>query len=129
MAIALDIIRRALRICKVTAGGESVQPEDAQDAFDTLNAMLAEWHEAGIGLPDYSLATYQTELASGAADREAIAYQLALRVCGEYGVDLMPSDLALAEDTMRRLRLRYFQPGQVDAALPSEQAQYNIEAG
>lgn len=129
MAAALDIIKRALRICKVNAAGETPLAEDSQDALETLNAMLAEWHEAGIGLPDYSLASFTDELASDAADREAISYQLAYRICGEYGADLSPTDLVLVEDTMRRLRLRYFQPGQVDPALPSPQSHYNIELG
>lgn len=129
MAAALDIIKRALRICKVVAAGEAPEGQDAKDALATLNAMLAEWHEADIGVPDYELASFTTELASDIADREAIAYQLAFRICGEYGATLSPTDLSMVEDTMRRLRLRYFQPGQVDPALPSPQWHYNIETG
>lgn len=129
MTTALDIIKRALRICKVVAASEAPLAEDAKDALDTLNAMLAEWHEAGIGVPDYSLSGFSDTLASGIADREAIAYQLAFRISGEYGAELAATDLAMVEDTMRRLRLRYFQSGQVDAALPSPQSHYNIELG
>lgn len=109
MATASDIIRRSLRLLRVIDAHEALDATDAQDALETLNAMLAEWHEAGIGLPDYSLATLATELGSDVADREAVAYQLALRLGGEYGKSLMPADLVTAERCLFRLRSRYLQ--------------------
>lgn len=109
MATASDLIRRALRILRVIDAQDAMQAEDAQDALDTLNAMLAEWHEAQIGLPDYALPTLTTEMQSDLADREAIAYQLALRLAGEYDKELSPTDMLLAQQTMFRLRSRYFQ--------------------
>ena len=129
MATALTIINRALRLCKVLDAQEAAEAEDAADALETLNAMLAEWHEAEIGLPDYSFAELTTELASDAADREAIAYQLALRLSTEYGLELSPQAAAMAEQAMARLRLRYFQPAQSSTDLPSQRAGYNVEAG
>jgi hypothetical protein len=130
MATAITIINRALRLCKVLDAAEAAEAEDARDALETLNAMLAEWHQAEIGLPDYSFAELTTELASDAADREAIAYQLALRLSTEYGVDLSPQAAAMAEQAMGRLRLRYFQPGTVDLGeLPSTRSDFNIEVG
>jgi hypothetical protein len=129
MATALDIIKRALRIAKVIEAAETPEAEDSQDALETLNALLAEMYEAGIGLPDYSLASLTTELASDAADREAMAYQLAYRLVGEYGTQMAPTDAELVVSTMGRLRLRYFQPGRVDAALPSTRTAYDIDNG
>jgi hypothetical protein len=108
----------------------SVDPNDAADALQTLNAMLAEWHEAEIGLPDYSLASLTDELASDAADREAIAYQLAVRVAPEYGLEIPQAVGVMAEQTMARLRLRYFQPGTADfSELPQVCRAFNIETG
>lgn len=129
MATALDIIKRALRIAKVIEAAETPQAEDSQDALTTLNALLAEMYEADIGLPDYSLAALTTELASDAADREAIAYQLAVRIVGEYGTQMAASDQMLSEQTMSRLRLRYFQPGRVTNDLPGARNTFNIETG
>lgn len=126
MATALDIIKRALRVAKVVDAGSAPLPEDSVPALETLNAMLAEWHEAEIGLPDYTLAALSTTLASDAADREAIAYQLAVRIVGEYGTQMAPSDQMLAEQTMARLRLRYFQPGRVDFGLPCPTGFYDF---
>lgn len=129
MATAQDIINRALRLCRVLDAGEAAEAEDSTDALDTLNAMIAEWHFAEIGLPDYSLASLTTELASDAADREAIAYQLAIRMAPEYVVELSPAAVALASETMQRLRLRYFQPGVAASDLPGRRGRYDIEAG
>ena len=127
---ALSIIKRALRLARVIDAHTAPDANDAADALETLNAMLAEWHEAEIGLPDYSLATLDTELASDAADREAIAYQLAARLAPEYGVSLSTETAAVATGTMQRLSLRYFQPGCVDwSELPRKCNSYDVELG
>lgn len=129
MATASDIIRRSLRLIGVLDAQMAMDANDAQDALDTLNAMLAEWHEAEVGLPDYSLASLTTDLASDAGDREALSYQLALRLAPEYGAAIGPEVASMAADTMARLRLRYFQPGKVDSALPSPTYTFDIERG
>lgn len=129
MATAQDIINRALRLCKVLDAGSAATAEDAADSFDVLNAMLAEWHFAEIGLPDYSFASLTDTLASDAADREAIAYQLAIRMAPEYDAELSPYALALADETMSRMRMRYFQPGTAASDLPGRRYGYDIEAG
>lgn len=130
MADGYSIVNRALRLCRVVDAGSAATAEDGQDALDTLNAMLAEWHEAGIGVPDYSLATLGTSLASDVADREAIAYALAERLAPEYGQDLPPLALRLAVESMSRLRLRYFQPGASDfSELPSQVRPFDITNG
>jgi len=130
MATASQIIRRALRLIGALNPTQAMKAQDAQDALETLNAMLAEWHEAQIGLPDYSLSALTDTLASDVADREAIAYQLAIRVAPEYGLDIPQSVGVMAEQTMGRLRLRYFQPGSSDLSeLPAVRAGFNIVTG
>ena len=130
MATATKIIRRALRLIGAIDSSEALPAADAQDSLETLNAMLAEWHEAQIGLPDYSLSDIIDTLATDAADREAIACQLALRLAPEYGIAVSPAVSALAESAMGRLRLRYFQPGTSDfSELPSPAVLFNIVTG
>ena len=127
---ASSIISRSLRLLRVLDASEAMEANDAQDALDTLNAMLAEWHEAGIGLPDYSLAMLTTELATDAADRDAIAYELAVRLAPEYGVSLPVEVAAVGAAAMSRLRLRYFQPGTADfSELPALRYGFSIETG
>jgi hypothetical protein len=130
MATAQTIINRASRLCRVIDGEAAMSANDAADALETLNAMLAEWHAADIGLPDYSLDSLTTELASDAADREAIAYALALRVAPEYGATLTEDIVQMASSCMGRLRLRYFQPGTVDwSELPCSTPAFDINTG
>lgn len=116
--IAKDVIRRALRIAGVIASGEVPQAEDTVDALETLNALLAEWHVAGIGIPDYSVASEFTTMSTDMADREAMAYALAFRMAPEYGFEPTQSQVAAGAEAFARLRLRYFQPGSVRAELP-----------
>lgn len=130
MATANQIISRSLRLLGVLDAGEALDANDAQDALETLNAMLAEWHEAGIGLPDYSLSSITDTLATDAADREAIAYALALRIAPEYAVSMTPEIAAVAAESMSRLRLRYFQPGTTNfSELPKTNLVFNILTG
>lgn len=127
MATANDLISRAMRLIGVVDANLALEANQAQDALAALNAMLAEWHEADIGLPDYSFDSLTDTLATDAADSEAIAYQLGLRIAPEYGIEPSPRMERSAEEAMNRLRLRYFQPGQVDAALPRGRHAYDIE--
>lgn len=125
---AKDIILRALRI--IAGAGNLPDTVSFVQALATLNAVLAEMHEAAIGLPDYSLSSLADPLGSDIADREAIAYQLAIRLSPEYGIALGAEAAAMASETMGRLRLRYFQPGRVDfSELPSPCAGFNILTG
>jgi len=127
---AIQIIGRALRIATIIDAHEAVEASIAQDALEALNGMLAEWHEAQIGLPDYSLSSTTDTLASDAADREAIAYQLAIRIAPEFGRSLSQEAVAIAEASMGRLRLRYFQVGTSDLSeLPSRTTSFSIETG
>jgi hypothetical protein len=114
MATAIQIINRAMRLCRILDANEAAEAQDASDSLETLNALLAEMYEANIGLPDYSFANLTDTLATDNADREAIAFQLAIRIAPEYGVQLGGDVMALAEQTMGRMRLRYLQPGTID---------------
>lgn len=124
---ANGIILRALRI--ISNPGFGPDAVSFTGALGTLNALLAEWHEAGIGLPDYSFANLADSLASDAADRDAIAYQLAIRLAPEYGTELSGTAMQSASESMSRMRLRYFQPGVIVTDLPSTRCGFNIETG
>jgi hypothetical protein len=114
MATALILVRRALRLAKVIASGETPRAATVQDALSVLNSMLAEWHDAGIGVPDYRIASEAVTLTMGDGDVEAVAHQLAIRILAEYGRDPSVTLAANAADTMTRLRAKYFQPGKSD---------------
>lgn len=107
MATANTIVSRALRLLGVIASGETIEASIGADALSVLNALLAEMHEAGIGLPDYTLTGLTDTLASDAADQEALAYQLAIRIAPEYGLSPTPAQIAMGRESMFRLRSRY----------------------
>lgn len=130
MPTAQNIIDRALRILRVTDSSTDTNVEDSTTALDALNVLLAEWHVAQIGVPDYVMADLTTESNSDAADRDAIAYQLAIRIAPEYGVELSPAAQVMAAESFSRLRLRYFQPGHSDfSELPRDNWLFDIQNG
>lgn len=125
---AQDVIARALRIVGVTASGEAAPGSDANDALSVFNALLAEWSEAGIGIPDASVASAFTTMQATSADLDAMAYQLAFRIGPEYGFEPSPSQVAAGEQAFARLRLRYFTQGEQDfSELPGQRGSYNID--
>lgn len=130
MATGQSIALRALRILRVIDAQTPPEAQDAADAIETLSAMLAEWHVAGIGVPNYDVADYTNESVVDDADREAVAYQLAVRLAPEYGKALSAEAAAIADASMARLRLRYFQPGSVDLSeMPGTCGQFDINTG
>lgn len=129
MATATKLISRALRLIGAIDANESMEAATAQDALGVLNDMLAEWHESGVGLPEYSFTSLLDTLSTDAGDSEAISYQLAIRLAPEYGQSLSQEAAVVAEQSMNRLRLRYFQPGRVETDLPSPHRGFNILTG
>jgi hypothetical protein len=107
MATANEVVSRSLRLLGVIASGETIEASVGADALTVLNGMLAEWHGSGIGLPDYSVASLADTLTMDAADQEAVAYQLGLRIAPEYGLTPPPAMVAIAAQAMFRLRQRY----------------------
>lgn len=131
MATALSLINRALRLIKVKQLGQTLPAEEANDALAVLNSVLAEMYESDIRLPDYAIATPQTDLTLDAADFEAMAYLLGQRLWPEYKQGPMPPAFDDAgSQAMSRLRHRYFQPGTVDfRELPGSHQPFDINNG
>lgn len=132
MATGLDLIYRTLRLLRVKQTGQTPAAEETDDALSVLNALLAEMYGSDIQIPDYTV-TLAGDLNMDDADREAMAYLLALRIAPEYPacLPLSPEFHAQAQQAETRLRLRYFQPGTTDySELPGAcDRGFNIEAG
>lgn len=125
----IDIIKRSLRLLGAIDANEPLEARSAEDALAVLNVLLAEWEAADIGQPYTSFASLQTTVTE-VADADALAYQLALRIAPEYGIDVAPRIIEAASEAMSRLRLRYFEVGEVDfTELPSTVEYYNIYTG
>ena len=113
MANALDVINRSMRLIGVAQAGEPLEADTASDALAVFNSLLAEWY-GNIAIPEYSVSGLTTTLTIDDGDKEALSYQLALRLAPEYGQTVTPEFAAVAEESMARLRLRYFSVGFVD---------------
>lgn len=113
MAKAIDVVNRALRLIGVASEGEALEASTAADALDVLNGLLAEWY-GNIAIPDYSAASLVDDLTIDAGDKEALSYQLALRLAPEYGQALSAEFVQAADASMTRLRNRYFVAGRTN---------------
>lgn len=98
---AQDIISFALR--KITGDGEDPTAEQADNALEMLNDMLALWQLSGI--PTGSI--YPLTLASSFQAPDgfvwAVKYGLRLLVHAHYGADISPVDASMAEEGKRAL--------------------------
>lgn len=97
MTTARDMVKRALRMIRVTPGGTEPSAEDAQDALQTLNRLLSAFPAEGL---DYTHTTATLDdtitidnvtnpLTVGvkAGMTPAVEAVLALQLCIEYGMD------------------------------------------
>jgi len=66
MATVLDRINRSLRLLGVKAAGESATTEEANDAFEALNAMVDSWNNESLMI--YNLETVTHTLVPGTGD-------------------------------------------------------------
>lgn len=129
MAKAIDVINRALRLIGVAQSGEPLEADVASDALSVFNSLLAEWY-GNIAIPDYSVAALTTDLTIDDGDKEALAYQLAIRLAPEYNQTLSQEFYLSATESMVRLRNRYFVQGNVDFSelpVPSSES-WNFDA-
>lgn len=128
---AAVLVTRVLRLLRVIDVNDAPGAEDARDVLYVLEGLLAEWRGSDIMVPDYQVKGVNDDLTIDEADREAVAYQVALRMSPEYGASLTPETRAALDESFNRFRLRYFQPGDADLSeLPRARGAhraYNID--
>lgn len=89
MATARDVVTRALRLIGAIAAGEDASAEDATAGLDVLNDMLSGWAIEGVDLVHITRGL-SDDLLVHASYLEGIRYNLALRLCEEYGKPVPP---------------------------------------
>jgi hypothetical protein len=103
-----DIIRQALKKLAVTGFDSEVDPSESESALIELESMMAEWDGQGIRV-GYNLAVTPEDAngadAAGILDfsRNAIVYNLAIRVAPEYGKEPSAAVVMGASQSMSRL--------------------------
>lgn len=103
MASALSLVTRSLRLLQVIDPQQKVSSIDYETAQEALNAMLRRWEANGLALGWQGVDNPSDELPVPPEAEEAIAYQLAMRLAPEYGINPMPAVVQGAERFMADL--------------------------
>lgn len=97
-----NIIFRALRM--LVQGGTFPDQFSAPGAVTALNAMMQRWEANGLALGWYAVAALADELVTPPEADEPMAANLAVRLQPEYGAQLSPAVLGLADGGLAALR-------------------------
>lgn len=104
MSTVSQIVARALRLLNVLDAQEAPEASAAVNAIAALNAMCQRWEANGLALGWTRVTVGTDTMPSPDEAEEAIVYQLALRLNGEYGAPLSNDDKALAKQFLAELR-------------------------
>ena len=109
MATAQTVIKRALRLLKVTQSGEEPSAEEAQDSLTALNDMLFAWELDAIPLNHIEL-LYTDTLPFDDNHIQPITYNLAVQLADEYGTQPTQIIYDTADNGYRNLQNFYVDP-------------------
>ena len=105
MATPQNIIDRATSLIRVRTSGVTFSTDDANknsDVFEALQNLISEWGEDGLmNIPAPSTLTETLDIPNGTI--RALDYNLAVEICGDFGIEPSPVVFKIAEDTKDRL--------------------------
>ena len=104
MAQVGRMVTRTLRLLRVVDATEAPEAEDMVSGIDALNGMMARWEADGVSLGWAPVEGPADELPAPAEAEEAIRFNLAIVLRGEYGLPLDPDIYQRAEDGLNALR-------------------------
>lgn len=99
-----DLIARSLRILRVLDPDEAPEARQYETALVALNGMMRRWEANGIALGWNDILAPGDTLPAPPEAEEAIAFNLALTLRTEYGVQLDPDVIAIAKENLSLLR-------------------------
>lgn len=88
MTTTAQLVGRSLRLIQVIDARQPVRDADMQTAILALNAMLRRWEADGISLGWQPVENTSEELPLPEEAEEGVAYNLAVRLAPEYGVEV-----------------------------------------
>ncbi len=100
---ALELITSSLRLATIIDQIQAPPPEMGQQALTTLNQMVADWERDGIRLGWYPVAALADTLPIEDADQRGLRYNLAVELCGEYGIEPTSDVARIRNETYARL--------------------------
>lgn len=109
MTTVSDIIDRALRKITVIAHDDPATAEDAANALEALNGMLAEWKLRGVDISHADLALTDA-FPLGNEYRDGVVYMLGARLSPDYSLPPFFD----ADDFFRVIQTAYYVPQEAE---------------
>ena len=131
MATSQEIIDRATSLLRVRTSGVTFSTDDANknsDVFIAFKNMLNEFGEDGlVNIPEPSSLTATLDIPAGSV--RGLAYNLAVEVAAEFGLDPTPIVFEIAKDTKDRLESEITLDMSIDASdLRWSHGKYEIDS-
>ena len=131
MATSQEIIDRATSLLRVRTSGVTFSTDDANknsDVFIAFKNMLNEFGEDGlVNIPDPSSLTATLDIPAGSV--RGLAYNLAVEVAAEFGLDPTPIVFEIAKETKDRLESEITLDMSIDASdLRWSHGKYEIDS-
>ena len=131
MATSQEIIDRATSLLRVRTSGVTFSTDDANknaDVFIAFKNMLNEFGEDGlVNIPEPSSLTATLDIPAGSV--RGLAYNLAVEVAAEFGLDLTPIVFEIAKETKDRLESEITLDMSIDASdLRWSHGKYEIDS-
>jgi len=118
MATSQEIIDRATSLLRVRTSGVTFSTDDANknaDVFIAFKNMLNEFGEDGlVNIPEPSSLTDTLDIPAGSV--RGLAYNLAVEVAAEFGLDPTPIVFEIAKETKDRLESEITLDMSIDAS-------------
>ena len=131
MATSQEIIDRATSLLRVRTSGVTFSTDDANknaDVFIAFKNMLNEFGEDGlVNIPEPSSLTATLDIQAGSV--RGLAYNLAVEVAAEVGLDPTPIVFEIAKETKDRLESEITLDMSIDASdLRWSHGKYEIDS-
>tara|TARA_R100000231_G_scaffold20132_2_gene19855 strand:- start:195 stop:599 length:405 start_codon:yes stop_codon:yes gene_type:complete len=131
MATSQEIIDRATSLLRVRTSGVTFSTDDANknaDVFIAFKNMLNEFGEDGlVNIPEPSSLTATLDIPAGSV--RGLAYNLAVEVAAEFGLDPTPIVFEIAKETKDRLESEITLDMSIDASdLRWSHGKYEIDS-
>ena len=131
MATSQEIIDRATSLLRVRTSGVTFSTDDANknsDVFIAFKNMLNEFGEDGlVNIPEPSSLTATLDIPAGSV--RVLAYNLAVEVAAEFGLDPTPIVFEIAKETKDRLESEITLDMSIDASdLRWSHGKYEIDS-
>ena len=104
MSKVQDITNRALRLLSVIDPTETVDAQQSENAIFAMNAMCRRWEANGMAMGWNDVANPSDDIPSPPESEECLAYNLAVRLAPEYGIQPSAAIVALAAGSLKTMQ-------------------------